>query len=100
MQQVKRGRLGNDLVLADAQSLRSKLGYSDQQKLDEYLDSIRTIEKQIQGNLRGSNKPPPVEMMVTAMSTRLRANGTRSDLSLTEMRARRMGRRSDMACGV
>ena len=48
-----------DLVLADAQSLRSKLGYSDQQKLDEYLDSIRTIEKQIQGNLRGSNKPPP-----------------------------------------
>jgi len=37
-----------DLVLGDAQSLRNTLGGSDRRKLDEYLTSIRDIEKRIQ----------------------------------------------------
>ena len=36
-----------DLVLADAQSLRGRLGRDDQGKFDEYLDSIRGVEKRI-----------------------------------------------------
>jgi Protein of unknown function (DUF1552) len=37
-----------DLVLNDAQSLKSTLGGTDRQKLDEYLFAIRDIEKRIQ----------------------------------------------------
>ncbi len=37
-----------DLVMEDARSLRSTLGQLDRYKLDEYIDSVRTVEKQIQ----------------------------------------------------
>ena len=37
-----------DLVLEDAKSLRRKLGRDDQFKFDEYLDSVREVEKRIQ----------------------------------------------------
>lgn len=37
-----------DLVLEDARDLRRKLGRDDQFKLDEYMDSVRDIEKRIQ----------------------------------------------------
>ena len=37
-----------DLVLEDAQSLRGRLGRDDQTKFDEYLDSIRGVEKRIE----------------------------------------------------
>lgn len=37
-----------DVVLADAASLRSKLGRDDQAKLDEYLESVRATEQRIQ----------------------------------------------------
>lgn len=36
-----------DLVRADAQSLRSRIGLDDQRKLDEYLDSVRSVERRI-----------------------------------------------------
>jgi hypothetical protein len=36
-----------DQVLGDAQSLKSRIAGSDRQKLDEYLESIRDIEKRI-----------------------------------------------------
>ena len=36
-----------DLVLDDARSLRSSLGRDDQFKLDEYLDSVRELERRI-----------------------------------------------------
>ena len=36
-----------DLVLEDARSLKGQLGYTDQQKFNEYFDSVRTIEKQV-----------------------------------------------------
>jgi hypothetical protein len=36
-----------DLVLGGAKDLRSKLGESDRHKLDEYLDSVRSLERRI-----------------------------------------------------
>ena len=36
-----------DMVLEDANSLRKNLGRADQDKLTEYLESIRSVEKQI-----------------------------------------------------
>lgn len=36
-----------DLVLEDAQTLQRKLGRTDQDKLEEYLESIRSVEKRI-----------------------------------------------------
>jgi hypothetical protein len=37
-----------DAVLTDAQDLRRKLGRTDQHKLDEYLESVRDVEKRIE----------------------------------------------------
>ena len=37
-----------DLVLADAKDLQPKLGRLDQSKLGEYLESVRTVEQQIE----------------------------------------------------
>lgn len=37
-----------DLVLDDANSLRRKLGRDDQFKLDEYLDSVRDVERRLE----------------------------------------------------
>lgn len=45
--EINRFREVTDLVLEDAQSLSKKLAYADQQKFQEFFDSIRTIEKQM-----------------------------------------------------
>lgn len=45
--ETNRFREVTDLVLDDARSLQQNLAYSDQQKFQEYFDSIRTIEKQM-----------------------------------------------------
>lgn len=37
-----------DLVLEDAKRLQRKLGQADQNKLNEYLDSVRAVEKRIE----------------------------------------------------
>jgi hypothetical protein len=37
-----------DLVLDDAHSLRNRLGRDDQYKLDEYLDSVRDVERRLE----------------------------------------------------
>jgi hypothetical protein len=47
-----------DAVMADAQDLRRSISSSDQRKLDEYLDSVRDVEKRIEnagkrGELQG-----------------------------------------------
>jgi len=47
-----------DAVLAEAQDLRRNISASDQRKLDEYLDSVRDVEKRIEnagkkGELQG-----------------------------------------------
>ena len=44
-----------DLALEDAHDLRSKLGRDDQVKMDEYLESVRAVEKQ----LEFASKPDP-----------------------------------------
>jgi hypothetical protein len=36
-----------DLTLQDANDLRRRLGRADQQKLDEYLDSVRNVERRL-----------------------------------------------------
>jgi len=46
-QEIRAYRNITDLVLEDARSLQRELGYSDQQKFNEYFDSIRGIEKQM-----------------------------------------------------
>ncbi|HIF01329.1 MAG: DUF1552 domain-containing protein [Fuerstiella sp.] len=45
--EIERYRDITDLVLEDANSLKKDLGYTDRQKFDEYFDSIRTIETQM-----------------------------------------------------
>lgn len=65
-----------DLVIGGARKLRRTLPYGDQQKLDEYLDSVRSVERRIaaieqrqkqaalekagiaQGRRTGSDSPP------------------------------------------
>lgn len=47
-----------DSVISDAKGLRSNLGVNDQRKFDEYLDSVRDVEKRIEkagkkGELQG-----------------------------------------------
>jgi len=44
-----------DLALEDAHQLRSKLGRDDQVKLDEYMESVRAVEKRIEFSM----KPDP-----------------------------------------
>ncbi|WP_231744046.1 DUF1552 domain-containing protein [Stieleria neptunia] len=46
-QEIDRYRDVTDLVLEDAKSLQRDLGYTDRLKFDEYFDSIRTIETQM-----------------------------------------------------
>jgi hypothetical protein len=48
-----------DMVNEDSKRLRGRLGASDQQKLDEYLEGVRAIEKQIQGTEKVAANPPP-----------------------------------------
>jgi uncharacterized protein DUF1552 len=48
-----------DMVNEDSKRLRGRLGVSDQQKLDEYLEGLRAIEKQVQGAEKAAAAPPP-----------------------------------------
>lgn len=41
-----------DLVLEDAKALRGKVGESDRAKLDEYFESVRSVEKRIETALK------------------------------------------------
>lgn len=41
-----------DIVLADAKSLKAKLGTQDRAKLDEYLESVRAVETRIESTLK------------------------------------------------
>lgn len=46
-----------DLVLDDANSLRRKLGRDDQFKLDEYLDSVRDVERRLEFFSKPDTRP-------------------------------------------
>jgi len=52
-----------DLVLDDAKSLRRRAGKVDQEKLDEYLESVRAVEKRLE---RTINPPEPEWTPTTA----------------------------------
>ncbi|MFC1757759.1 DUF1552 domain-containing protein [Planctomycetota bacterium] len=53
---AKRDQLLLDRVLGDATELKRRLGASDRQRMDEYLQSVRSIEKRLQNQQSGSVK--------------------------------------------
>lgn len=48
-----------DFVLEDARQLESKLGRTDQRKLDEYLSSVRDLERRIESSEKVRAQLPP-----------------------------------------
>jgi hypothetical protein len=58
-----------DLVLRDAQSLQKSLGGDDRRKLDEYLSSIRDVEKRIQNVERSNVTKAPAEAPAASIPT-------------------------------
>jgi len=53
-----------DVVGEDARRLKANLGRADQGRLDEYLESVRTLERQIEGSGRDSGKRPAPQLAV------------------------------------
>ncbi|MFT5496757.1 MAG: hypothetical protein ACI9TH_002157 [Kiritimatiellia bacterium] len=48
-----------DVVMADAKRIGRTVGTNDREKLDEYLQSIREVEKQLDRNKEWSDRPKP-----------------------------------------
>ncbi len=48
-----------DVVMDDAKRLGRQVGKQDQEKLDEYLQSVREVEKQLERNREWAVKPKP-----------------------------------------
>jgi hypothetical protein len=46
-----------DFVMDDSASLKGKLGAADTRKLDEYLTSVRDVERRIQGEIKHASEP-------------------------------------------
>lgn len=65
-----------DLVLADAKELRGRVGQEDQQRLDEYLESIRHIEKRIDADIARVASGENVDPAMTEALARLDKNIT------------------------
>jgi hypothetical protein len=57
--QIQRGRSILDTVLGEAKSLRRDLDHRDQEKLDEYLGSVRDLETRLQQSEGWTHKPKP-----------------------------------------
>ncbi|MCB9878910.1 MAG: DUF1552 domain-containing protein [Planctomycetes bacterium] len=49
-----------DLVQADAKALQRRLGAGDRQKVEQYLESVRELEKRLQQPLPGADEVPAV----------------------------------------
>ncbi|MDB6140662.1 MAG: hypothetical protein JWO94_3734 [Verrucomicrobiaceae bacterium] len=64
-----------DLVLTDAQALRNKVGSEDKQRLDEYLDSVRSIEQRIDADIArvasGENLDPAMKEAMGGIDQRI-----------------------------
>jgi len=58
-----------DLVLGDAQSLQKTLGGDDRRKLDEYLSSVRDVEKRIEGVEKANTKQVVAEVPSSSIPT-------------------------------
>jgi len=63
--QIEDNRSVLDLVMQDAKLLHSKLGQADQQKLDEYLESVREVERRIENeaNQLGAGENLTLELL-------------------------------------
>jgi hypothetical protein len=48
-----------DLILEDARNVRRRLGKADQEKLDEYLDSVRQVEQGVERSQSWIDQPKP-----------------------------------------
>ena len=51
-----------DTVIGQAKNLNSKLGSADRKKMDEYLTSVRTVEKQVKLQAERKKKPFNIQM--------------------------------------
>jgi hypothetical protein len=64
-----------DLILVDAKALRSRVGKEDQQRLDEYLASIRSVEQRIDADIArvasGENLDPAMKAALGQLDTRI-----------------------------
>lgn len=67
-----------DLVLADAKRLQRKVGKADQLKLDEYLHSVRAVEKRIEFDARRKMEEASADPLVVKEIDRL--NGRIKDV--------------------
>ena len=67
-----------DLVSSDAKRLQAKLGQTDKNKLDQYLESIREIERRIEAEAAtlgaGENMPPELLKRLDELDKRI-SNG-------------------------
>ena len=68
-----------DVVLGQANEMSKSLGKNDQHKFEEYLDSVRTLEKKIVQQEPWINRPKPKTDVQEPKPT----NGTVGDLKLT-----------------
>ncbi|MEM1295213.1 MAG: DUF1552 domain-containing protein, partial [Verrucomicrobiota bacterium] len=59
MRGFQRGRSIMDTVLGEAKKLHHELGHRDQEKLDEYLTSVRELEQRLQQSENWSQQPKP-----------------------------------------
>lgn len=66
-----------DLVLQDAKSLRNRVGKEDQQRIDEYLESIRSVERRIEADIErvanGDNLDPLAKEHLAQLDKRIDA---------------------------
>lgn len=63
-----------DLVMDDAKSLKNDLGRADQDKLSEYLESIRSVEKRISNDRNRAKFASNITPDITRELTRLNRN--------------------------
>ena len=72
-QQLRNSKSMLDLTLEHSKSLQRRLGKTDQRKLEEYLESVRQIEKQVEQSERWLHVPKP---QVNATELHLDADDT------------------------
>ncbi len=59
-----------DFVLDDSSGLRNRIGSADQRKLDEYLTSVREVERRIQGEIKHASEPHRIDPAAYAQPSR------------------------------
>ena len=72
-----------DLVIGGAKELRRKLPHGDQQKLDEYLDSVRSVERRIAA-IESRQKEAALEKAGVASSQRKASDSPTIEIKIPE----------------